>query len=177
MGIITTHQSIPTTGLNIIMDNSVPCLVIITLKVMDARLIDGMHASLHARKKVSKTFSNHITMSGSPLIYITGEPTCPDSYNYIKLNGVNIRIGRKPSDKKLHWAKSYTDARDDCEKNGGFLAKISNAEELSAMKMLNGVWVIILFISFINTAQLVNRILVSEEPCFITRFVLKTVVL
>ena len=85
-------------------------------------------------------------MSGSPLIYITGEPTCPDSYNYIKLNGVNIRMGRNPRDNRYHWAKSYTDARDDCEKNGGFLPKISNAKELLAMKMLNGEWIIIFLI-------------------------------
>ena len=70
-------------------------------------------------------------MDSRLLIYVTGEPACPESYDYIKLNGVNIRMGTSK--------KSYTAARDDCEANGGFLAKISNAEELLAMKILKGV--------------------------------------
>ena len=55
MGIVTTQQSIPTTQSDILADNSVPCLtqLVMSLKVMGATAIDGMHASLHAIKNVS----------------------------------------------------------------------------------------------------------------------------
>ena len=68
------------------------------------------------------------------LIHITGEPTCPVSYKYVKLNGVNLRMGTS--------AKKYTDAADDCQEHGGFLAKISTAQELTAIQLLNGMWTI-----------------------------------
>ena len=151
MGIFLTQISTPMTKyLNMNRVNSAAGLQLVeTLMMMAAdKVLTVTPVSSPVTKRVSKTiwFTKHEAITGSPLIYITGEPTCHDSYNYIKLNGVNIRIGRNPAGDK-HWAKSYTDARDDCEKNRGFLAKISNAEELSAMKMLNGVWIIILFIS------------------------------
>ena len=52
------------------------------------------------------------------------------SYKYVKLNGVNLRMGTQ--------AKTYTAAADDCQEHGGFLAKISTAQELTALQLLNG---------------------------------------
>ena len=56
------------------------------------------------------------------------------SYKYVKLNGVNLRMGTQ--------AKTYTAAADDCQEHGGFLAKISTAQELTAIQLLNGMWTI-----------------------------------
>ena len=65
-----------------------------TLMTMSAakEVLTVIPVSFLVSKRVSKTFTKHITMTGSPLIYIIGEPACPESYDYIKLNGVNIRM-------------------------------------------------------------------------------------
>ena len=87
-------------------------------------------ASFLVIKRVSTTLIAGKIITCYLLIHTTGEPVCPASLNYIKLNGVNVRL--------VSSAKSYTAATDDCQANGGFLAKISTAEELSAMQILNG---------------------------------------
>ena len=80
------------------------------------------------------------------------------SYKYVKLNGVNLRMGTT--------AKKYTDAADDCQEHGGFLAKISTAQELTAIQLLNG----------LCTIELLHLILVlftpywSSVPTLIVRF-------
>ena len=72
---------------------------------------------------------------------------CPyESANKSHVNRHNKQVHKQKPD-NAHWTKSYTDARADCVKNGGFLPKFSNAEELLAMKMLNGVWIFIFFTS------------------------------
>ena len=93
--------------------------------------INATHASFLVTKRVSTTLIAGEVITCYLLIHTTGEPVCPTSLNYIKLNGVNVRL--------VSSAKSYTAATDDCQANGGFLAKISTAEELLAMQILNGV--------------------------------------
>ena len=96
-----------------------------------ATTITVTHASFLVIKRVSTTLIAGEVITCYLLIHIAGEPACPASLNYIKLNGVNVRL--------VSSAKSYTAATDDCQANGGFLAKISTAEELLAMQILNGV--------------------------------------
>ena len=88
--------------------------------------------NLPVTKRVSETLNKPKTQTYDMLINSTGVPTCPASIKYVNLNGINIRMG--PS------AKSYNAAADDCQANGGFLAKISTPEELLAMQILNGTW-------------------------------------
>ena len=58
---------------------------------------------------------------------------------YMKLNGINIRMGTVTGT-SVATVATYSAAADDCLANGGFLAKISTPQELLAMQILNGTW-------------------------------------
>ena len=55
---------------------------------------------------------------------------CPASDNYLKFNGVNVKLGDN--------AKSYVAAGEDCRSSHGYLAKISSEQELKALEFLKG---------------------------------------
>ena len=50
--------------------------------------------------------------------------------NYLNLNGINLKMG--------NGEKSFQDALTNCQSDGGQLAKVSNLDEFSALKLLHG---------------------------------------
>ena len=66
--------------------------------------------------------------------------------NYLNLNGINLKMGNGD--------KTFQDALTDCQSDGGQLAKVSNLDEFSALKLLHGEAILQIFTSKSNNLKI-----------------------
>ena len=81
------------------------------------------------RREKKHNLSESLVISLRSFFIGTGE-ACPVSDEYLKFNGINIKVGGT--------TESFAVAEQNCRANHGYLGKISNEQEITAMRFLAG---------------------------------------